>query len=162
MKTALTIGFFDGLHLGHLALLRRLRSLPHATILTFENHPQSIIRPPAPELLMPTEKRIEALRNFADQVLVLPFTEEFAATRFDELLDQFDLSHILLGEGSVFGQNREGNEENVRKYGISKAIAVEYFPKILFEGEPISSSRIRKALAEGKTALAEQLLGRKL
>lgn len=162
MKTALTIGFFDGLHLGHLALLRRLRSLPHATILTFENHPQSIIRPPAPGLLMPTEKRIECLRNFADQVLVLPFTEEFAATRFDELLDQFDLSHIILGEGSVFGRNREGNEENVRKYGVSKGIAVEYFPKILFEGEPISSSRIRKALAEGKTALAEQLLGRKL
>lgn len=162
MKTALTIGFFDGVHLGHVALLRRLRSLPHATILTFSNHPQNIIRPPAPELLIPYDVRIELLRGYADQVLVLPFTQEFAATRFDELLDQFDLSHIILGEGSVFGANRQGNEENVHKYGAQNQINVEYIPKILFEGEPISSSRIRKAIAEGKSVLAEQLLGRKL
>ncbi|MBX7067667.1 MAG: FAD synthetase family protein [Parachlamydiales bacterium] len=162
MKTALTIGFFDGVHLGHQALLKRLRSFPHATILTFSNHPQSIIRPPAPELLIPYETRVELLREFADQVIVLPFTDEFAATRYEELLDQFDLSHIILGEGSVFGKNREGNEENVRKYGAQNGITVEYFPKIVFEGEPISSSRIRKALADGKTTLAEQLLGRQL
>lgn len=162
MKTALTIGVFDGVHLGHEMLLRRLRSFPHATILTFSNHPQNILCPPGPELLIPYEIRTELLRNYADQILVLPFNEELAATPFNELLDQFDLSHLILGEGAVFGAGRQGNEENVRQYGAQNGIHVEYIPKILFEGEPISSSRIRKALAEGKRALAEQLLGRKL
>ncbi|MBU6382859.1 MAG: FAD synthetase family protein [Verrucomicrobia bacterium] len=162
MKTALTIGFFDGVHLGHQALLRRLRELPHATILTFSNHPQGLIRPPAPELLISYEERLKQLREYADQVLVVPFTAEFAQMRFDELLDHFDLSHIILGEGSVFGKDRGGTMEAVRLYGLERKIAVEYIPKVLFEGAPISSSRIRKALGEGNTILAEQLLGKRL
>jgi riboflavin kinase/FMN adenylyltransferase len=162
MKTALTIGFFDGVHLGHQALLRRLKALPHATILTFSTHPQAVIRPPAPPLLIPFEERIALLKQYAVEVIVLPFTPEFASTAYDALLDQFDLSHIILGAGSVFGNNRAGNEANVRKYGEKRGIIVEYIPKVLFNNEPISSSRIRQALAAGDLNLAHQLLGRKL
>lgn len=160
MKTALTIGFFDGVHLGHQTLLKRLRSLPHATILTFSNHPGGLFNPPAPDLLIPLEEKIELLKQYADEVLVVPFTLELASTPYDELLSQFDLSHLILGTGSAFGKNREGNETNIRKYAEMRGIAVEYIPKALFNNEPISSSRIRKALAAGERTLAYQLLGK--
>lgn len=162
MKTALTIGFFDGVHIGHQALLRRLRKESHATILTFSNHPEGVIRPPAPELLIPNERKIELLNEFADSVLIYPFTKEFASTPFDALLDQFDLSHLILGSDSVFGKNRDGTQENVRKYAEKRGIVVEYFPKILFDGKPISSTRIRKAIQDNNIELAQQLLGRNL
>lgn len=158
--TALTLGFFDGVHLGHQALLKKLRAHPHTTILTFSNHPQSLLKPPAPELLIPYEERIALLREYADELIVLPFTHALAQTSYEDLLGQFSLSHLLLGEGAVFGNKREGNEPNVRRYAQQKGFTVEYFPKILFEGEPISSSRIRQALRFGKLTLAQQLLGR--
>ncbi len=160
MKTALTIGFFDGVHLGHQALLKRLREHPHTTILTFSNHPKSVLRPPAPPLLIPYEKRIALLKEFADELLVLPFTLDFANTPYDTLLDRFDLSHLILGKGSVFGKNREGNEENVRQYCEKKNVTLEYIPKLLFEGESISSSRIRQAILANQTPLATKLLGK--
>jgi riboflavin kinase/FMN adenylyltransferase len=159
MKTALTIGFFDGVHLGHRALLKKLREKPHATILTFSNHPRSVLRPPAPELLISYELRIERLKEFADQVIVVPFTAEFADIGYRELLDQFDLSHIVLGEGAVFGKRREGDEPRVREYGKEKGIIVEYVPKILLNGELVSSSRIRSAIASSEFDLAQKLLG---
>jgi FAD synthase len=160
MKTALTIGFFDGVHLGHLALLKELRKRPHTTIVTFSNHPLEILHPPAPELLIPLEKKLELLKPFADELIVLPFTKEFSETPFDQFLDRFDLSTIILGAGSAFGKNREGNEKNIRKYAANKNIEVQFFPKILFRGEPVCSSRIRRALQEGNTHLANELLGK--
>lgn len=162
MKTALTIGFFDGVHIGHRALLSRLREKPHTTIVTFSNHPQSLFHPPAPKLLIPLDEKIAHLKQYADELIVLPFTFEFAATPFDAFLAQFKLSHLLLGAGAVFGKNREGNEENVRKIAKEKGFTVEYLPKVLFKGEPVSSSRIRSALLAGDKQLADQLLGRNL
>lgn len=162
MKTALTIGFFDGVHLGHQALLHKLREQPHTTILTFSNHPHTAIKPPAPKQLIPLDKKLKLLKPFADELLVLDFTEDFASTPFDQLLNQFDLSSILLGKGSVFGKDRGGNEENVRKYALEKGIEVEYFSKILFDEEIVSSSRVRKAMEARNLILAKQLLGRKL
>lgn len=160
--TALTIGFFDGVHLGHQKLLKRLREHQHATILTFSNHPLIVIKPPAPQQLLPLDEKISLLKPYADEVIVLPFSPEFASTSYDELLSQFKLTHLILGQGSVFGKNREGHEANVRKYAEAKGIVVEYIPKAFFQNEPISSSRIRKAIAAGDLTLAHQLLGRKL
>lgn len=160
MKTALTIGFFDGVHLGHQVLLKRLRQHPHATILTFSNHPQSVFKPPAPPLILPLEEKVALLKTFADEVIVLPFTLEFAATTYDQLLSQFNFSHLILGSGSVFGKNREGNEANIRAYAQKQSFIVEYIPKVLLYNEPVSSSRIRRAMAAGDTPLINQLLGR--
>ena len=160
MKTALTIGFFDGVHLGHRELLKRLRMQPHATILTFSNHPRDVLRPPAPQLLLPHHEKMALLKQYADLVVVLPFTRELAETPFDALLSRFDLSHIVLGAESAFGKGREGNEARVRDYAKARGITVEYIPKLLLEGEPVSSSRIRKAKEEGNLILANQLLGK--
>lgn len=160
MKTALTIGFFDGVHLGHRELLRHLRKHPHATILTFSNHPKEILAPPAPTLLLPHHEKMALLKQYADLVVVLPFTRELAETPFDTLLSRFELSHIVLGAGSAFGKGREGNEARVRDYAKARGITVEYIPKFLLDGQPVSSSRIRKIIGEGELILANQLLGK--
>lgn len=161
MKTAMTIGFFDGVHLGHQEILKLLRKRnSHATILTFSNHPRSIIKPPAPPLLIPLSQKIDLLKQYADEVILLPFTMELAATPYEELLSRFDLSHLILGAGSAFGRNREGNETNLRELAKKKGFTVEYAPKLLLDGEPISSSRIRKAIASNELTLATRLLGR--
>lgn len=162
MKTALTIGFFDGVHLGHVALLKQLREHPFATIFTFSNHPMSVLKPPAPQQLIPLEEKVSLLNAFADHVIVKKFTPEFAKTSYHELLDEFDLSALILGAGSVFGAGRKGTEDAVRAYAKQKGIEAQYVPKTLFENEPISSSRIRKALESGNKQLAQQLLGRTL
>lgn len=159
MKTALTLGFFDGVHLGHRKLLQKLREYPHTTILTFSNHPQSLFRPPGPPLIFSLEQKLALLRAYADELLVVPFTLEFANIRYDELLSQFDLSHLILGIGAAFGKNREGVESAVRSHAEKQGFAVEYIPKLLMGEEPVSSSRIRRALAAGDTTLAHQLLG---
>lgn len=160
MKTALTIGFFDGVHLGHRSLLSKLRGHPHTTILTFSNHPQSVFHPPAPPLLLPLEEKISLLKAYADELIVLPFTLEFAQTSFEELLSRFDLSHLLLGEGAVFGKDRKGNEEAIKNYAKTKGFTVEYLPKTLYAEAVVSSSRIRRAIQEGDLNLANKLLGK--
>ncbi|MGB7978449.1 MAG: FAD synthetase family protein [Chlamydiales bacterium] len=161
MKTALTIGFFDGVHLGHQKILQRLSELPHSTILTFSNHPRAILHPPAPDLLIPLDEKLALLESYADEVIVFPFTPALASTPYDELLSRFDLTHLIFGAGALFGKHQGGNEAAVRKYGEERKILVEYIPKLLFQNEPISSSRIRQALAAGNLTLAQQLLGRK-
>jgi riboflavin kinase/FMN adenylyltransferase len=158
--TALTIGFFDGVHLGHQALLQALRKYPRATIITFSNHPRSVFKPPAPPLLTPIPEKIALLQPYADEIIVLPFTLELAAIPFDAFLSEHNPSHLVLGAGSAFGKNREGNEANVRAYAATHGITVEYIPKLLFQGEPVSSSRIRRAIAAGDLILANQLTGR--
>jgi riboflavin kinase/FMN adenylyltransferase len=158
MKTALTIGFFDGVHIGHQALLKRLRQCPHTTILTFSNHPAEAFGKIPPPLLIPFEEKISLLRPYADELIVLPFTREFARTPYEEFLAQFDLSHLILGQGDAFGKNREGTEEKLRSK--PRNFQIEYIPKVTLDGEKVSSSRIRQAIAENKHELIYQLLGR--
>jgi riboflavin kinase/FMN adenylyltransferase len=160
MKTALTIGFFDGVHLGHQALLCKLREHSHTTILTFSNHPKELFDPPAPPLLIPLKEKLGLLKKYADDLIVVPFTWEFAQTTFEQLLSSFDLSHLLLGSGACFGKNKQGDEKAVKNYAKTKGFSVEYLPKTLYAGQVVSSSRIRHAMQCGDTALANKLLGK--
>lgn len=161
-KCSLAIGFFDGVHLGHQALLYRLKQEENPTILTFSNHPKEVLSPPAPKQIIPLEEKLLVLKSFTPRVLVTPFTKEFASTPFDRLLDRFDLSFLILGKGAVFGKDREGDEKKVRSYAEKQGFSVEYFPKTFFDGEAISSSRIREAIEKGDKKLVRQLLGRAL
>lgn len=159
-KTALTIGFFDGVHLGHQALLKRLREVgKHTTLLTYSNHPSTILHAKERPLLISLPQKLELLAPFVDALITIPFTLEFASTSYNDLLSQFSLSHLILGEGSAFGKNREGNEAAIRAYAKKHQFEVEYLPKLKINNEPVSSTRIRSCLAAGNTALAQQLLG---
>jgi riboflavin kinase/FMN adenylyltransferase len=163
-QTALTIGFFDGVHRGHQELLKTLKQQgKHATALTFISPPSTVIRPNLPHspLLTPWPMKLALLQQSGiDAVILLPFTLEFAATPFDQLLSQFSLSALVLGTGSAFGKNREGNEANIKRFAENRPFSIRYLPKETFEGKAISSSAIRQAIVSGDLQLAAQLLGR--
>lgn len=161
--TALTFGTFDGLHLGHQALLQKMREKrTHTTLLTFTNHPLEILKPeaPIPATLTPLPLKLALLGQYGlDIVITLPFTKEIAAMSFEEWLNQFPLSYLILGEDALFGKDQLGTPERVRAFANGH-FAVEYLPKVLFDGLPISSTRIRQEIAQGRLDKAAELLGR--
>lgn len=161
-RTALTIGTFDGVHLGHQSIFKRMQKLsPHTTVLTFLNHPCALLKPPAPPLLTHFPLKLSLLASFGiDAIIALPFTSEFASLTYDALLQNFDLSHLVLGADSAFGKHREGTPSNIQRYAKGRSFTVEYLPKFSLDNIPISSSRIRKAIISGDLALATRLLGR--
>jgi riboflavin kinase/FMN adenylyltransferase len=155
-KVALTIGSFDGVHRGHQALLNKLKfyGVPTA-VLTFPSHPLQTLRPPAPTPITTLEARLQLLgKERIDYCILIPF-QDIVNIPFDHFLADLPLSHLLLGEGSAFGKNREGTQSNVEAWGKQTNVHVEYIKKV----ETISSSQIRAAIASGDLKLAETLLG---
>ncbi|MES2274261.1 MAG: FAD synthetase family protein [Chlamydiota bacterium] len=162
-STALTIGFFDGVHLGHQNLIQALRETGEkTTVLTFSNPPWQVFKPGAPlNLLTSFSLKLALLEKYGvDAVIALPFTREFASTSYEDLLSQFTLSHLILGIGSEFGKNREGNAANVQNIALQKGFKVQYISKTIVDGEIVSSSRIRQYILSNQLAKAERLLGR--
>ena len=117
--SALAIGSFDGVHLGHQTLFQHLRAKlpPHGilTALTFSNHPSHIFTPKSPiPLISPPLQKVKHLFDYGiDIVIFLPFTKEFANISFKTLLTQLhsslSFSHLAFGTGAVLGKNREGD-----------------------------------------------------
>ncbi|MBY0528665.1 MAG: FAD synthetase family protein [Rhabdochlamydiaceae bacterium] len=168
--SGLTIGTFDGVHLGHLALFKALRAQVTAqgslTVLTFSNHPADLFahRAPSP-LLTTTEHKLKLLENAGINVcIIIPFTQEFANQPFSPFLiklkEQLSMTHLLLGVGASFGKDRQGDESQIRALAQQFNFRVEYLPKALVDNEPISSGRIRNHLVKGEFTAVERLLGR--
>ncbi len=170
-RVVLTVGNFDGLHLGHQALLKRVRDHANragaqAAVLTFEPHPAKVLRPKVeirrllqlPDL----ESLVESLG--VEWLIEEPFTAQFAslpADKFLELLSQhFDLAGVVVGYDFAFGQNREGTFATLAHWASSRQIIVEQVPPLQFNGEIVSSSRIRGCLLAGDIDLASRLIGR--
>ena len=167
----LAIGNFDGIHLGHRALLQRAieNARVHrqiSVVLTFHPHPKQVLRlPNAPQLIYPIHHRCYLLRKSGcDAVCVQPFDEAFAALTpeafFDHLLRQFPtLVAVYVGEDYRFGNHCAGDihtlEELCRRHGIEFHVC----PNLKDNGEKISSTRIRKALREGSIDVANRLFG---
>jgi riboflavin kinase/FMN adenylyltransferase len=167
----IALGNFDGLHLGHQAILRQTLALAKslkapAAVMSFEPHPREFFKPNAPKLrLMRTRDKILTLRTMGFDALFLPrFTAALAATEAEDfiqniLCDQLAAQHIITGDNFCFGKNRKGNSQLLTlssihgKFGYSAIAAVEQ------EQKPVSSSAIREALSHGDTALAALLLG---
>lgn len=168
--SGLTIGSFDGVHLGHQALLAHLRSkIPPGALLavfTFSNHPSHHFAPHAPTpLICPPLQKAKLLGEYgADVVILSPFTPEFAMTPFDQFLrllkEKLGFEQLVLGTGATFGKGREGNEVGVRKMSQELGFEVEYMPKFTLQGAPVSSGRVRSLIAQGAFAEVKTLLGR--
>lgn len=160
--TALTIGTFDGIHVGHRALLSHMRSLsPHRTVLTFTNHPLSFLQGSAPSLLTPLPFKLSLLEALGvDAVVALPFDRHLQTLSFEILLEKFPLTHLVLGENDAFGHKKGGTPEAVLRFAQAWGFSVEYLPKQQANGFPVSSSRIRTLIGEGNLLEAEELLGR--
>jgi riboflavin kinase/FMN adenylyltransferase len=158
---AFTIGMFDGVHLGHQYLLHALNSfgLP-SVVLTFPEHPLRVLKSAAPRLITQLPVKLALLEAVGvHTTLVLPFTQEFASTPFDEVLKAVSAKQLLFGKGAAFGQRRLGDETAVRNWSVKHATEVEYLEKKEFHGQQVSSSRIREAIEKGDLTLAEQFLG---
>src|SRR5688572_28785785 len=170
--TVLTLGVFDGLHLGHQKIMQtvveRAKAVgAHATAITFDPHPRAVLHPEsAPPLLQTLDQR---LANFEvlgiEQAIVIPFTREFAANPAENFLrdivhDRLHAREVYLGKGFAFGRGRGGNIELLRRMSEELGFLADEVPEVCIRGRRISSSRIRTLLSEGRVNLARRMLGR--
>ena len=159
---SLAVGFFDGVHLGHQAILKGADAA-----LTFSNHPLTVLAPEkAPRLIMSVEERVAAIKACGvGEVTVLDFTPELAEMSAAEFVREHLLvakgrkgaQRIRCGENWRFGKGGEGNAEWLRTKGID----VEVAPYVEYKGERISSSRIRRCLENGEIEDANAMMGRR-
>ncbi|MEZ6014685.1 MAG: riboflavin biosynthesis protein RibF [Planctomycetota bacterium] len=165
--SVVSVGVFDGVHLGHIAILEtnlaRARALgASATVVTFRVHPKSVLLGRAPRTLTTLAHRLELFkRSGIDHVVALDFDEalrDTPAARFvDELLvGRLGVRAFVLGFDSKFGRGREGGTEFLRARGFD----VEVAPKIMLGERAVSSTAIREAVELGDLALAARMLGR--
>lgn len=171
-STVLTIGNFDGVHHGHRALLSRLTAkarevaLP-ATVLTFEPHPRELFAPDqAPARLSSLREKLNLLAECGiDRVHVCRFNRALAGLSTDAFVEQIlvqglSARHLLIGDDFRFGKGRSGDFSALERTGAEHRFTVEAMPTIDLEGERVSSSAVRDALAEGDVEHANRLLGR--
>lgn len=166
----LTIGNFDGVHRGHLAVLRHAKEFAggqsQIMVLTFSNHPSKVLRPQHPLCLLCTlEHRIRLIEACGiDSLLLLPFTSHLAkhsAASFVERLRQhIPFTHLVLGHDATLGRDRQGNRAVMKELGQDWGFNVHYLEEHRYEGHPISSTRIRELLQNGDLEGVEALLGR--
>ena len=168
---ALTIGVFDGVHRGHQMLLARLQDEARARglgagVVTFHPNPLAVLRPESPFAYLTTlEQRVELLQAAGvDWVAVVQFTSELALVSAEDfarvLVEEARLRLLLVGENFALGRGREGTVERLRAIGADAGFEVMAVPLLAASEDGISSTRVRKALAEGAMELVSQLLGR--
>jgi riboflavin kinase/FMN adenylyltransferase len=172
-RRVVAIGTFDGVHLGHQAVIRRAleigaeRGLP-AMALTFEPQPIAVLRPELrPAVLTPIGLKSQLIERLGvDELLVVPFTKAFSrirAERFAEMLVSAPIGAeaVVVGENFRFGHGGAGTAEMLRQFGRSRDLQVESPATVTSpDGKPISSTRIRRLVATGQVAEALPLLAR--
>ena len=174
-RAVITIGVYDGLHLGHQAVIgeviRRATATGHrSAVVTFDRHPAEVVRPEsAPELLTDHEQRLELLETTGiDAAVVLPFDEaqsNESAMSFIErvLVGCLSTKLIVVGDDFHFGRNREGNVGLLREVGTTfgfEVAPIVLVPRADGVDEPVSSTAIRRALAGGNVEMAAVMLTR--
>ncbi len=167
-----TIGNFDGVHLGHQAVLGQLAEKADAlglplAVVTFEPQPQEYFRPDtAPPRLTRLREKVQALRRYAvDRLLVLRFDAAFAAQEPQAfidgvLVDGLGVRHLVIGDDFRFGRQRAGDFDMLRRAGREHGFEVVNMHTFSLDAARVSSTRVRAALAAGDLNAAEKLLGR--
>jgi riboflavin kinase/FMN adenylyltransferase len=173
VSSVLTVGSFDGVHRGHQAVLaelvRRARTKGLQSVaIALDPHPLEIVNPTAaPRLLTLRDEKAELLRGSGvDRVEFLAFTPDLArlspeAFTRGVLRDQFSMRELVLGHDHGFGRNRAGDVELLRELGQTDGFSVDVVPPVRDDGQPVSSTIIRAALAHGLLRDAERWLGRR-
>ncbi len=169
MKRAVTMGNFDGCHLGHQALFRTLKAVAEVnglqpTVISFEPHSNYVLRGPGdPLLLTTTEEKREFIESFGLEFLVLPFTHEMAKLPFDEfvrteLIEKRNVASMFFGHDHCFGAGGKGNYETIT--AAFPELSTQMLSMVLHKGERVSSSAVRNALLNGDVDRAQTYLGR--
>ncbi|MBA2495145.1 MAG: bifunctional riboflavin kinase/FAD synthetase [Acidobacteria bacterium] len=170
--TVLTLGVFDGLHLGHQRIMQTVVKRAEAvnavpTVITFDPHPRAVLHPAsAPPLLQTLDQRLAAFEVLGiEQMIVIRFNREFANQKAETFLreivhERLQAKEVYLGKGFAFGKNRGGNIELLRKMSAELGFFADEVEEVTLRGQRISSSKIRQLLADGKVNLARRMLGR--
>ena len=171
-RPVVTIGNFDGIHLGHQAILRtvvaRARALVgEAVVYTFDPHPRKVLRPEsAPGLLTTLDQKIELLASCGvDVVIVEPFTLEFARTDAEVFIREclhrrIRPVEVYVGYDFHFGRDRAGSMRLLTELGPRLGFAVTIIPEVTIDEGDVNSTRIRRLLADGLPEIAARMLGR--
>ena len=170
--TVLTLGVFDGLHLGHQLIMQTVVERARATgavptVITFDPHPRAVLHPEsAPPLLQTFDQKIEAFGVLGiEQTIVVRFTKEFSSIRAadflsDVIVDRLHAKEVYLGKGFAFGYQREGNIDLLKRIGAELGFVAGEVPEVKLRGARVSSSKIRGLLAAGQVNRARRMLGR--
>jgi riboflavin kinase/FMN adenylyltransferase len=170
--SVLAIGNFDGIHLGHQAILRAVeqRAIETgcvATALTFDPSPRRILKPDAaPQRLSTTPQSMDWFGMAGlEAAVVMPFTLELARLSPEDFVDQIlvgdlQVRVVLVGENFRFGHRQAGDVKLLRELGMRKGFDVVVIPPVVYRGETVSSTCIRKSISDGDVAYAARLLGR--
>jgi len=166
----LTIGVFDGVHLGHKYLISRLKELAlkeglASGVVTFRQHPEEVMSKTKLSFLTDLEQRIDLLKGEGvDAVIPLSFTTELArlsAREFISLLQKnLRMRGLVVGPDFALGRNREGDTETLRQLGQETGFSITVVPPVKIDGEVVSSTAIRQALAKGDMKRVQRLAGR--
>lgn len=166
-QTAVTIGNFDGVHLGHQAMISQLKTIAlqaqlKTMVMVFEPQPLEFFKGyDAPPRISSLREKVEYLKELGiDYVVIAKFDDAFrslSAHDFADILkNKLNCRHLVLGDDFHFGKNRQGNSAFLRDYGFQ----VNNLNTVALEGERVSSTRIRQVLQQGDLAQAAKLLGR--
>ena len=167
-----TIGNFDGVHLGHQAVIGQLAEKGEAlglpiTVICFEPQPMEVFRPnEVPPRLTRLREKLQALKRYSvDQVLVIRFDQRFAAMTAEAFIDEvlvrdLGIRYLVVGDDFRFGKDRAGDFAMLQQAGQQHGFQVVSMHTFNIDGERVSSTRVRAALANGDLSTAEKLLGR--
>lgn len=172
-KTVVTVGTFDGVHIGHQQIIGELNRLKEeknlrSILITFDPHPQIVLRNRSKDvkLLTSTEEKLELLKRFPlDTVYIINFSKEFAATPAetfftDYIVNRIGLNDLVIGYDHMFGKNREGSIETVNALSNNFGFSVHKVPEFKIDDKNISSTEIRSLLEQGDVNAAKFFLGR--
>jgi riboflavin kinase/FMN adenylyltransferase len=169
---ALTFGVFDGLHLGHQLIMKRVVERARETglcptVVTFDPHPRAVLHPEtAPPLLQTFQQKVDGMERLGiEQTVVLPFNMELAALSAEDFLTgiifgSLDAREVYLGHGFAFGHNREGRFSLLKETADRMGRIAEEVPEVTVRGRRVSSTMVRRLLGAGRVNLARRMLGR--
>ena len=173
-KSAVTVGTFDGIHLGHREIIEKLNTVKAAkglrsVVITFEPHPQIVLRNKTGniKILTTLEEKLDIFSELkVDIVCVINFTKEFSETTAEDfyknyLIDKIGLNDLILGYDHMFGKNREGNFDTLKMLSEKYDFTYDKVDEFKIDGEHISSTVIRNLLSEnGDVNKVRRILGR--
>ena len=173
-EMAVTIGTFDGLHLGHQKIIGRLKEIANeingeTVVVTFDPHPRLVLYADSKNLkfINTRERKFKLLEEFGiDHLIIIPFTKEFAKNTPEDFIRNFltqkiNMNKLVIGYDHHFGNQREGNFERLSELGEKYDFLVEEIPALYVNGTAVSSTKIRHALMDGEVKWANDMLGYK-
>lgn len=171
-KTGVALGNFDGVHLGHVALIKTLKDISakygcKSIVFTFDDHTLKILEPSkAPLLLTDNNKKIELIKNLnVDYLILEKFNKQFSMLNYidfieDILIDKLNAGFVVVGQDFRFGHNGEGNIDILKQFSAKYNYEVEVVQPVIVDGIKVSSSFIRGLIKDGRVDLVPRYLGR--